>query len=676
MALTSLCLVLLGNMMHGVAVKLAHHNQQLEIASLASSAASVVDPEEHEAIRKSGETFSGSYNSALNPLKRVQRNSELAAIYTLYEQDGKVKFGYDTTRPGDNNGDGVEDHSSVNEEFPAAEVPPQAMRAFREKVTTFETEPTKDKWGTWVSAFAPVFNADGSLACVVGVDVDYSRYLLRLSSIEQRKYEWYGISFLLALVAGIGTGALIKQLSRSLGEAIASQDELNKRNKELASLNATLDRQASTDSLTGLLNRSAMESATFRALDKMASDPAWCVAVVFIDLDNFKLVNDSLGHEAGDFLLNIVTGHLEDVADGQTVGRFGGDELMVLVQGPKATDRAIEIARDALKRLAAPVHLHGKIVYPTASIGIAAASGIDHSTSDLIRRADAAMYAAKHRGKNQIAVFQSTMMEQVDQRLSLEAGLRDAYENKHLWTALQPIIEMGTGRVASCEALLRWTTADGTNISPADFIPVAEENGMILQIGERVLDDMVSLLATWKHIPALREIKIAVNVSARQICDPEFMDRVIRRLEKHDVPGSRLTLEITETAVMNDHASLVGQLLQAKDHGISIALDDFGTGFSSLSMLVKTPIDILKIDKTFILDLACDRRTNVMTRSIVALSQAMGMKVVAEGVERPEHANHLREFGCELAQGWLYARAMPIPDFVDFVTSQQEHVAA
>jgi diguanylate cyclase (GGDEF)-like protein/PAS domain S-box-containing protein len=429
-------------------------------------------------------------------------------------------------------------------------------------------------------------------------------------------------------------------------------------------LEAQLVHQAFHDPLTGLANRALFRDRVEHALERQGRG-APPLAVLFLDLDDFKAVNDRLGHGAGDRLLVGVAERLRRATRGyDTVARLGGDEFAVLLEESASDDDALTVVRRVTRALAHPFALDGREVAVTASVGLAHAAPGDDAEA-LLRNADVAMYQAKGGGKARHAVFEAAMYEAVIARLELEADLRQAVDDPAgagFWLAYQPVVDLDTGRVASVEALLRWRHPRRGPLPPAAFVPVAEDTGLIAPLGAWVLRAACAELARWRD--ALRGDGrgdaalpgMAVNLSARQLERPELADEVAAALAAADVPAGALTLEITESTLMARADETLGVLRALKALGVRLAIDDFGTGYSSLSHLQRFPVDVLKIDRAFVDGLGRGGSEAALARTIVALGEALRLRTVAEGVESAAQRDELRALGCQQGQGYLFAR--------------------
>jgi diguanylate cyclase (GGDEF)-like protein/PAS domain S-box-containing protein len=410
--------------------------------------------------------------------------------------------------------------------------------------------------------------------------------------------------------------------------------------------------QAHHDPLTGLPNRALFEERLRRAIDRRQWSPGR-VAVLFVDLDDFKVVNDSLGHEAGDRLLTVVAERLRNVVRPQDViARFGGDEFTVLLADVADEPEARRVADRLAAALHGPIVLDGERRYVTASIGLS--MGEHDDSQALLRDADAAMYRAKEAGKARTSVFDAPMRAAAVERLELETALRGAISRDELRLVFQPVVSLPGGHVDACEALLRWDHATLGRIAPDRFIGLAEQTGLIVPIGAWVVREACRVAATWPE-----HIGVSVNVSPRQLGTTDLPDIVRIALGTSGLAPERLCLEITETALLNDAETIGATLTALKRLGVRLAIDDFGVGHASLMHLRRLlPVDSLKIDKSFVDGIVSDAEDSAIVAGVVQLAHSLGLVAVAEGVERTEQAELLARMGCQSAQGYLFARPL------------------
>jgi diguanylate cyclase (GGDEF)-like protein/PAS domain S-box-containing protein len=456
---------------------------------------------------------------------------------------------------------------------------------------------------------------------------------------------------------------------------VATLWELTERKR----LEEQLRHDAGHDSLTGLPNRAYFLESLQRSLANVArAGEASRVAVMFLDLDDFKKVNDSLGHAAGDLLLQEVAKRLLNATRGcDTVARLGGDEFAVLVENMQQETDAQVVAQRILASLTPPVDLGGTQVNVSTSIGIARARPEDGPV-ELLRNADVAMYSAKQSGKETFAFFALDMHEAALERLEVEADLRTALERNELRLVYQPIVDLRSEVAVGFEALCRWQHPRRGLVSPAFFIPIAESTGLIVSIGRWVLNEACRQAVTWQRERTLAgyaadvaPFVMSVNVSARQLRDGAGLVADLRQaLETSGLAPAQLQLEITETLIMSDADTTLSTLIELSAVGVQLAIDDFGTGYSSLSYLERFPVDTLKIDKAFVDRLSATDGESPLSAAIIRLGRTLGLRVVAEGIETSAQAARLLELGCEYGQGYLFARPLPPSEVARFLAAE------
>jgi diguanylate cyclase (GGDEF)-like protein len=417
--------------------------------------------------------------------------------------------------------------------------------------------------------------------------------------------------------------------------------------------------EALHDSLTGLPNRSLFLDRMRHALARAERADA-PVAVLFCDLDGFKTVNDSLGHRTGDRLLVLVAERLaECLRPADTIARLGGDEFAVLLEELREPGDAARAAQRLLEALHPPFELREREFYVSASIGIAAGRG---DAETLLRDADLAMYRAKGRGKGRYAVYQPSMHTAIVERLELEVDLKRALEREELVVVYQPIFGLASGTVSEVEALVRWRHPTRGTVMPESFVPLAEESGLIGELGRWVLKKACHQGALWRaKYPGHPGLGISVNLSGAQLREPGLVNEVADILTESQLESGGLTLEITETALMESFEDGIAQLDALKALGVELAIDDFGTGYSSLRYLRRMPLDAMKIEKSFVDGIGRSDEEPALLRAIVDLARIFGLRVVAEGIERPEQRARLLELGCELGQGHLLSEPLEAP---------------
>jgi diguanylate cyclase (GGDEF)-like protein len=420
-----------------------------------------------------------------------------------------------------------------------------------------------------------------------------------------------------------------------------------------------LDYQALHDSLTGLPNRLLLLDHLELAL-RRAGQADSSVAVLFLDIDRFKLVNDSLGHGAGDRILIETAQTLEAIMRPQdTVGRFGGDEFAVVCDGVTGERDVGMVAETIGQALAEPVLVGGREVFLSASIGIALSRrNGEGSAEDLVRAAEVALDRAKEKGGGRWELFDSGMQRRALRRLEMEHDLYRAIERDELLVLYQPQVRCADRVLSGVEALVRWEHPSRGLIGPQEFVPLAEETGLITPIGAWVLEQACRQAHEWRAARPEAPLHVSVNLSVLQLTQPDLVGAVTAVLERTGIGRGELCLEVTETTMMRDPGATLATLLELKQLGVDISIDDFGTGYSSLGYLSRLPIDELKIDRQFISGM--DEPSNArIVSALIGLSHALGLKVVAEGVERPEHVTELTALGCDVAQGWLFGKALP-----------------
>ena len=423
-----------------------------------------------------------------------------------------------------------------------------------------------------------------------------------------------------------------------------------------------IEHQANYDSLTGLPNRSLLYDRLRQAV--YAQRKLLAVAVVFIDLDHFKFVNDSLGHSTGDKLLKDMGDRLRLVVrDGDTVARLGGDEFVLILNDQTQDDVIFRAMQRINGKLNEPFVIDGKELYVTCSAGISLypQDGLDVDT--LLKNADAAMYRAKEHGRNNFQFYTSEMNSKVNERLALENSLRRAIERSEFVLHYQSKVDLKTGAIVGAEALVRWRHPERGLMSPDLFVPLAEETGLIVQIGEWVLREACTQNRAWQA-DGLPPISVAVNVSARQFRQEILIKSVSRILAETGLDPSHLEMELTESMIMHNAEAVVATLRQLTSLGVRLSIDDFGTGYSSLSYLKHLPIDTLKIDQSFVRDIvAGSSEHRVLARAIISIGHSLDLKVVAEGVETEAQLEYLRQHDCDEVQGYYFSEPLPPEEF-------------
>jgi diguanylate cyclase (GGDEF)-like protein/PAS domain S-box-containing protein len=469
-----------------------------------------------------------------------------------------------------------------------------------------------------------------------------------------------------------GTITSVLGIGRDITELNESRAELKRANAQLEKMNDMLQSQAARDPLTGLPNRRLMLDRLKHALaSSMRSGREG--ALLFIDLDNFKTLNDTLGHGIGDLLLQQVAQRLEScVREGDTVARLGGDEFVVMLEDLSEKDHEAAaqtevIGEKILATLNQPYQLDKHEYRNSPSIGATLFNDHQQSIEELLKQADIAMYQAKKAGRNALRFFDPQMQETVNARAALESELRTAIENHqfHLYYQIQvdSIREDGSHRPLGAEALIRWAHPERGLILPAQFIPMAEETGLILPIGLWVLETACAQIKTWQQDALTRDLILAVNVSAKQFRQAGFVNQVQAAIQRHAINPMLLKLELTESSLQENIQDTIATMNALKAIGVKFSLDDFGTGYSSLQYLKQLPLDQLKIDQSFVRDLVSDSSDRAIVRTIIAMAHSLKLNVIAEGVETEEQRQLLRNKGCIHYQGFLFSKPVPIEQF-------------
>jgi diguanylate cyclase (GGDEF)-like protein/PAS domain S-box-containing protein len=458
-----------------------------------------------------------------------------------------------------------------------------------------------------------------------------------------------------------------------LCRGLAVRDVAGKAYRMAGSQTDLTSRRVLYDQLTGLSNRTLFRDQLERALKRSKRQSDYLFAVIFLDCDRFKVVNDSLGHLLGDQLLIETAQRLQAcMRPGDVVARLGGDEFAVLLENIREIEDATVIATRINQELSRPFNLTGHTAYISASIGIAWNSGDCQQPDDLLRNADTAMYRAKAQGKARYEVFDAEMNIQAKARLELETELRKALGNHEFVLYYQPIISLSTTSLIGFEALLRWRHPHRGMISPETFIPVAEETGLIVPMGSWVLQEACHQMTLWQqHYLAGRAWTMSVNLSRKQFSQPDLVEQITQTLQQTELSASNLKLEVTETALMDQPEEIATQILLALKHlGIQLSIDDFGTGYSSLSCLNAFPIDMLKIDRSFIQQMDNNQKYSEVVNTINTLAHTLGLKVIAEGVETEQQISKLKMMKCNYAQGYYFAKPQVAQNLEQWLSQQ------
>ena len=428
-------------------------------------------------------------------------------------------------------------------------------------------------------------------------------------------------------------------------------------------------RLAFYDSLTHLSNRRLLHERLLQSMSISARSGKYG-AVMFLDMDNFKTINDTQGHDVGDLLLKEVAHRLtRNVREGDTVARLGGDEFVVALESLSGNphEAAIQseiIAEKIRAELSQPYQLNNIEHNSSPSVGVSLFRGHQNSLDEVLKQADLAMYQAKADGRNRVCFFDPAMQAEMENRTMLEKDLRASIKLEQLQLYYQMQVD-DCGRIIGAEALIRWQHPQRGMVMPAQFIPLAEEIGMIIPIGDWVIEQACTQLRIWEMDPVMRKIQVSVNVSPRQLSQPYFVEQVKNAIEETGIRAFCLKLELTESFILNDVEDAIKKMQELRGIGINFAMDDFGTGYSSLSYLKRLPLEQLKIDQSFVRDIARDKSSSVMVRTIINIASNFGLKVVAEGVETDEQLAFLRQYGCSTFQGYLFGKPVPSGEFED-----------
>lgn len=452
-------------------------------------------------------------------------------------------------------------------------------------------------------------------------------------------------------------------------ELEAANQEMEKAKKNAESVAKRMEYHAHHDGLTGLPNRILLNDRLSKALSHARREQSR-IALLFLDLDRFKIINDSLGHAVGDQLLRVISRRLKNcVRDEDTVARLGGDEFMVLLPSISDSSDAGRIGNKIIDSLIRAVSCNGHELHITTSIGVSIYPSDGTDAETLLKHADISMYRAKELGRNKLVYYTAEMNAESRRQLVLETSLRKALDRGELKLVYQPKVDISRNRITGAEALLRWEHPTMGNISPADFIPVAENSGLIVPIGEWVIRKAFNQLAAW-HAAGHRELKIAVNLSSSQLTRPGLANSVREALDESRLDPAMTELEITENIVMQNLDSAIATLEILKGMGISIAMDDFGTGYSSLSYLRRLPIDIVKIDQSFVRELPGNKEDASIAQAIIAMANSLGLDLVAEGVETIKQLNFFRQQEVMVIQGYLFSKPVAADELLAMLDSE------
>ncbi|MFT5643258.1 MAG: diguanylate cyclase (GGDEF)-like protein [Janthinobacterium sp.] len=494
--------------------------------------------------------------------------------------------------------------------------------------------------------------------------------LLALAQTSERISKQRDFSIRADVHASADIGSLASAFNAMLDQIEAHEAELKSEISERRRVEVKLDRLAHFDNVTGLHNRHFFNDRLTTVVNRARTLSERAV-LMFLDLDNFKAVNDMLGHEAGDELLKIVSARLErSLRFGDTVSRIGGDEFAIILENVPIPAIGVQVAEKCLAALSEVFHINGTAIYITGSIGIVSCpdDGIEMQT--LLKYSDTAMYCAKNAGKNTYKVFTPCMQSAAQMRFSMESNLRRALELDQFLLLYQPKIDLCSGRIIGVEALIRWRHPELGMISPVEFIAIAEETGLIIPIGNWVLRTACRQLADW-HRAGWTRLQMAVNISGGQLRQDLFVPQMLGIIADTGAPPHALELELTESMLMDADRLTIAKLDAIRSAGIALAIDDFGTGYSSMSYLKLFPINTLKIDRSFVHELPMDAKDAAIATAIIALARSLKLDVVAEGVETAEQAAFLAAAGCSSGQGFFYSEPVAPEQVIALITGQQ-----
>lgn len=523
-----------------------------------------------------------------------------------------------------------------------------------------------------ITALAGVLALTGAYVLSRRVNFGISKPLQDLTQLVHEIIRKQDFTIRSKIASGIEIGNEIGLLASGLNDML---DTIEQRDAALESelaqrkiVEQDLDQLAHFDNVTTLPNRHFFNTYLGSAIQQ-ARDTGATIGVMFIDLDNFKIVNDTLGHQSGDLLLKLASQRIQQtLGEAEKIFRIGGDEFAIVIKDVQDVKQAELIAKEILRELHLAFDLQNNEIYVGASIGISFFPSQAGDLSSLLSNADAAMYHAKALGKNNFQHYHADMEGRIRRRLNMENSLRRAIDADELELYYQPQVDVDTMRIIGFEALLRWHHPKMGTITPSEFIPLAEESGLILPIGGWVMVTACYQVQRWQKAFGA-DMRIAVNFTARQLKDEAMVEKVLHALAITGLPAHTLDLELTESSLMDNSDMSVGKMKELRRAGINISIDDFGTGFSSLSYLKRFPLNALKIDRSFISDIPQDEDDVAITNAIIALANTLKIEVIAEGVETLEQLNYLKENACHYAQGNLLCQPMPARKMEDFLYS-------
>jgi diguanylate cyclase (GGDEF)-like protein len=630
-----------------------------ELISLAQEAASQVDPQLHEQIRRPEQLNGPDYARAVEPLRRIRRAvPDIHYIYTLVLADGEAHFVLDAADPTTRSATGRLDQSGVWEVYnhPSSILTTALGDGVHAGAPIASLEPTSDEWGTWVTGFAPIRDAKGRQIAVLGVDVDGSRFLARRAAARE-------LALLGLVPAGILTAILGGLFYRVRRRGLADAQAATEQAAEAQRTASVLVKFAQEDRLTGLPNRTVFMERLEQALSRVRNQQQSGCSVLFFDFDRFKAVNDTLGHEAGDELLRQIGQRLQmAIRSGDSAGagfeaglisRFGGDEFLILINHLHNPAEAVRVAERLLNTLTASYTVLGHDVQSSASVGIVTSEQCTGSAEEFVRNADMAMYEAKRAGRGCAVVFSEAMHARLTRSLNIETSLRRAIGTQQLYLEYQPVVDLDTGRRRSVEVGVRWNHPTMGPVAPEEFIPIAEKSGLLVAIGQWRLEEACREMVRWtKRGDPQTPDTVSIRLSAAEIALGERLTRKVRdTLQSSGLPPGALQFEVSESELMRDCAAVVGVLRELRGLGVRLAIDEFGAGHGSLSVLQNHPLDAVKIDRSFLLNLHGSHGSLAVLSATLTLIRNLGLQSIADGVEDSTQIAILQSLGCQSAQG-------------------------
>jgi diguanylate cyclase (GGDEF)-like protein len=650
------------------------------VISLAETAAALVDPSLHDTIRRPGQLNDPNYKRAVEPLRQMRKAvADIHFIYTVVFEASTTRFVLDAADPDAKTPDGHQEQSGVWEVYEESTIRLASDGAKIERrdspmlqalgfngergVATALDQPVSDNWGQFMSGFAPIFDVTGRQIGAVGVDVDASVYIARLA--RARNWSLFGLAPASILIGLLGI-IFYHVRVRGLADAQAAID----------SAEALVD-AARRDKLTGLANRALFMERLHTAIARVHCGEQALFAVLFLDFDRFKLVNDTWGHEAGDELLRRIANRLRaalgvtDTAEPKetdnVVARFGGDEFLVLINDSTMPADIDAIVERLLAALAPAYDIFGTDVHSTASIGIVTSKQDQTTAENIVRNADVAMYEAKRSGRARAVIFNEVMHTRLTRKVAIESSLHKAIGTDQLTLVFQPIIDLDSGGLISAEALLRWNHPELGAISPTEFIPIAEESELIATLGQWVLEEASRAFVRWHALdPRRAPPSVSVNISRAELArGSRLVKQILDTLARVGMDPSCLQLEVAEREVMCNPEASLELMRELRRQGVMLAMDGFGTGTSSLKILHDYPFNTIKIDRSYIKDVNANPDLLAVIHATVTLIENLGMVSLAEGVEDPAQLAMLQSLGCRCAQGILFGYPVEADQLMD-----------